>query len=117
MRLFLQLVEISRVGVTRMRRTNTFCRIEYLGHYQSRQSELSDIGYGDRGGVYSREREKIRKGQRSKLEKPWTCRRAWRVWGTSVAAFSLLGAFSIADVGIGIDLMLLVEKYFGEYVN
>lgn len=35
----------------------------------------------------------------------------WRVWGTSVAAFSLLGAFSIADrVGIGIDLMLLVEN-------
>lgn len=35
----------------------------------------------------------------------------WGVWGTSVAAFSLLGDFSIADEGIGIDLTLLVGKY------
>lgn len=39
-RLFLQLVEISRVGVIPMQRANTFRRIEYLDHSQSGRRDI-----------------------------------------------------------------------------
>ena len=88
-----------------MRRTNTFCRIEYLGHSQSRhRGELSDIV--EIKTKYSREK---RRGIR---EVNWRShRRTLGSVGNVGSRFFLVGAVSIADrVGIGIDLMLLVEN-------
>lgn len=103
MQLFLQSVKTSRVGVHQgpVRRTDTFCRIEYFRHSQSRRrGGLSDGYYGGRHGVFSR--EKMGRGKEEKVrEVNWRRHISTLESVGNVGRFSL-GAFSIAEKEIGI---------------